>query len=314
MFPDEKKIKRLTDVARMYYEEDLSQAEIAKKIEVSRPMVSKLLAEAREYKIVTITINEIKSAADVLREKLISAFNLEQVIIVEDAVGSTKKHNEAIAVAAYHHAIAKTRYVRLAIGCGSLLGVLADKKDDLQPAKGEIFPLIGGIKASYRSYHPDELVRSLSTATTLKEYYLYLPALMDSPVEKSIYANTELYKAIEKRWRTMDVALVNISNIYGAPDLATSIRFGKKLVEQKAVGRFLAHYYDVDGNFIDALYDDVMQIEVDDLEKCENVVAMCADTVTPSAIIGAMNTGIFGTLVLSETMANKVVKTFELSK
>lgn len=44
------------DVARLYYEKDRTQNEIAEIYGISRPMVSKLLKEAKEEGIVKITI------------------------------------------------------------------------------------------------------------------------------------------------------------------------------------------------------------------------------------------------------------------
>ena len=53
----DKKTERLVDVARMYYEQDRTQSEIADQYGISRPMVSKLLKEARDKGIVTIRIS-----------------------------------------------------------------------------------------------------------------------------------------------------------------------------------------------------------------------------------------------------------------
>ena len=50
------KIARLVDIARQYYEEDKTQSEIAARYKISRPMVSKLLKEAKELGIVTVRI------------------------------------------------------------------------------------------------------------------------------------------------------------------------------------------------------------------------------------------------------------------
>ena len=46
------RIERLVDVARLYYEKDRTQNEIAGIYGISRPMVSKLLKEAKEEGIV----------------------------------------------------------------------------------------------------------------------------------------------------------------------------------------------------------------------------------------------------------------------
>lgn len=58
MIPPEKKIERMVNVARLYYEENMTQNEIAKKLGISRPLVSILLTEARACGVVTITINQ----------------------------------------------------------------------------------------------------------------------------------------------------------------------------------------------------------------------------------------------------------------
>ena len=47
-------IKQLAKIARMYYEEDMTQAAIARKLNMSRSLVSKLLTKARDKGIVKI--------------------------------------------------------------------------------------------------------------------------------------------------------------------------------------------------------------------------------------------------------------------
>ena len=73
MIPPEKKIERMVNVARLYYEQNMTQNEIAKELGISRPLVSILLTEARACGIVTITINRVENlrvlAADRLCEE-----------------------------------------------------------------------------------------------------------------------------------------------------------------------------------------------------------------------------------------------------
>ena len=58
------KIARLVDIARQYYEEDKTQSEIAAHYKISRPMVSKLLKEAKELGIVTVRIQNPSEPGD----------------------------------------------------------------------------------------------------------------------------------------------------------------------------------------------------------------------------------------------------------
>ena len=57
------KQRRLAHVARRYYLEDQKQSDIARELGISRPMVSRLLAEARELGVVEIRIHEIGRAS-----------------------------------------------------------------------------------------------------------------------------------------------------------------------------------------------------------------------------------------------------------
>lgn len=61
MIPPEKKIERMVNVARLYYEQNMTQNEIAKELGISRPLVSILLTEARTCGIVTISINRVEA-------------------------------------------------------------------------------------------------------------------------------------------------------------------------------------------------------------------------------------------------------------
>ena len=61
MIPPEKKIERMVNVARLYYEQNKTQNEIAKELGISRPLVSIMLTEARTCGIVTISINRVEA-------------------------------------------------------------------------------------------------------------------------------------------------------------------------------------------------------------------------------------------------------------
>ena len=70
MIPPEKKIERMVNVARLYYEQNMTQNEIAKELGISRPLVSILLTEARACGIVTITINRVEGLCALAEDRL----------------------------------------------------------------------------------------------------------------------------------------------------------------------------------------------------------------------------------------------------
>lgn len=70
MIPPEKKIERMVNVARLYYEQNMTQNEIAKELGISRPLVSILLTEARACGIVTISINRVEGLCALAGDRL----------------------------------------------------------------------------------------------------------------------------------------------------------------------------------------------------------------------------------------------------
>ncbi|HPK07685.1 MAG TPA: sugar-binding domain-containing protein, partial [Aminivibrio sp.] len=113
---------------------------------------------------------------------------------------------------------------------------------------------------------------------------------------------------IESRWNSLETAVIGISNLHASPDLATAARFGRALTEERAVGRILAHYYDMGGRFIEPRNDIAVQISLPRLRAAKNVVALCADYLTPESLLGALRTGIITHLVLSDTLADQAVQ------
>ena len=76
----------LIDVARKYYIDGLSQQEIARYLNISRPSVSNLLRRCREEKIVEIRIQESNdSLVNALAERLRTEFKLKSVTVVPSA-------------------------------------------------------------------------------------------------------------------------------------------------------------------------------------------------------------------------------------
>jgi len=317
MVPDDRKLKRLIAAASMYYKDNMLQIEIAGVMGISRPMVSRLLAEARECGVVTITINEAGSAQELLAGRVTARFSLKRAFVVPSRGSSTRDGNSSVARKAFafwHDELEETEYT--GVGCGYMVGMFSEyagtRTPDPVPRQGEIFPLIGGIKASFRSYHTNELVRLIAVQSGLNASYLYMPALFDSEDEKRMYEHTEAYRDIESRWMSLTTAVIGISNLHATPDLATAARFGRALVEERAVGRILAHYYDINGRFIEPRNDIAMQIPLSRLRTAKNVVALCADYLTPESLLGALRTGIITHLVLPDTLADQITQPSDL--
>ena len=87
MLKTSEKTSSLVDVARLYYEHDFSQQDIAKKLGISRPSVSRMLQKAREMGIIRIKIFDPEQRGSHQEKALQNIYGLKKVILVpnEDA-------------------------------------------------------------------------------------------------------------------------------------------------------------------------------------------------------------------------------------
>lgn len=311
MISSDKKIERLIAVAHLYYEENLTQQEISERLGISRPLVSVLLAEARSSGVVTIKINHAENAEQLLAQRLEYRFGLERAVVVPNQKYADLT-DKAVAAAAFDLCFRQGENVRSAgVGWGSMLGRIADYAEtlpDKEPARGSLFPLIGGIGASYRGYHTNEIARIISGKAGLEAGYLYMPAFFDSEKEMEFARHLETYFALNERWENMDLALVSISNYPSYPDLGVEYRFGSKLTRENAVGRVLAHYYSIEGSFVDPNVRNVMQASVEQLRKAKNVTVVCSTLLRPQSLMGALAADFIDTLLLPESLAAGVLE------
>ena len=311
MISKDQKIKRMIEVAQLYYEEDKSQNEIAKELGISRPLVSVILSEAKDRGIVKVTINDIRFSAEQIAERIKNIYKISEITIVPDEENDGLT-NAKVAEIAFNQYFSKANDgKRAGIGWGNMIGRMADYAATLDNAvftNGAVFPLAGGLKSMTRDYHLNELVRIFSLKTGREPYFLYAPALHDTPIEYELAKNTEAYASIREEWDYMEQALVSISNYPSFPDLGVRPLYGNALMEKKVVGWMLAHYFDSYGRIISPAAEATLQASVKQL-KLTDLTAVCSNQIKPQCVVGALRTGIIDRLIIPLSLAEKVAGT-----
>ena len=213
MAPSKEKLLRLAHVARRYYLEDWKQIDIARELGVSRPLVSRMLGEARELGVVQITVYEPGEESAVLLDRLRLSTSLQGGVLVEDG-----RDDDATNQLLSQGAVDLLRQIgarRLGVGWGHLIGQLVTwLEENPQPSSTvtDIFPLVGNASIPARNYQSNENVRLMAQQLGAAPHFLYLPALPESLEEKQLLCSTEVYRKIQDQWVQMDTALVNIGN------------------------------------------------------------------------------------------------------
>jgi DNA-binding transcriptional regulator LsrR (DeoR family) len=306
----DKETVRLVQVSKMYYEENKTQAEIAKLMGVSRPLISNLLSKAKDMGIVEISIKEPTVNNDILLNQLKNIYSLSGGLVIPS--GTTKTVNETALVNQTASLLAGILGdVRaLGLGWGYILDRIIKRYNevDVKKTSGTVCPLIGTASIPNRAYHPNELITAFSMKSGFTPVYWHAPAFVSTESEKAQYVNTDNYREIKKAWGKLDTAILVVGGYPSVPDHATALRFGKELQQKKAVGKIISHFYNKDGEFIHGANDHTLQMPIEILSSIKRVYAIFPCDSMAACAIGALRTGVITHAIMTEDIAQEVIR------
>lgn len=288
----------------MYYEEDCTQGEIADQLHVSRPLVSRMLREARELGIVEIRVHAPASDTETQIERLCMRFGLQGgVLISEEDRDSLIDLNLAKRLLEYVEA---EQPATIGIGWGDIIGSLTELLERTPPhptSVQTVCPLVGNSSVSSRRYHTDENVRIIAKSMSAQPKYLHAPAFFADSEDRSLLYGTRHYRDISEQWDRLDIALVGIQDTTAADDVDYPLE-----LYSGSIGHFIAYTYDINGQFIRPERDCVAHIPLDKLSHCRQVIGLCAADVSPQAVLGALRTGVLTHLFARESLVDAILR------
>src|SRR5437763_15918198 len=105
----------MTKVARLYYEHDMTQPEIAAQFDLSQAAVSRLLKRAKQEQIVRVTVNVPHGAYPALEEALQQMYGLKEAVVVDSIDQGDQSLRDIGAAAAY--------YLETTVRAGDVIGI-----------------------------------------------------------------------------------------------------------------------------------------------------------------------------------------------
>ncbi len=303
----------MVEISRLYYERELTQAQIAGKMNISRPAVSKLLTEARQRGIVKIDIKSPLMSDENILAELCSAYGLKGGLVVPS--GSADEGLLAgliISQAALYIQKLLPEVSRIGLGWGDTIGRFVEELN-FRPAveirSGYVCPVIGSAPNDIKWYQTNELTRSFAEKTGFTPHYLHAPAFPVTPKNKKLFEDTVEYQEISKHWRELEMVILGVGTYPSVPDLATAARFGVLLQEKRAVGMLATYYFDDEGNLIDSKDDIVIRIARDDLARIDRAFLIGGGERKINAVRATLKTGLVNHLITDENTARVLIET-----
>lgn len=255
---DQYRVNQILRVAKLYYEMDESQAQIAREEHLSKSTVSRLVKLAKDMGFVKITIEEPRHSFLALENELADRYHLERVTILPDTVGNKDVLRRDVCAALaddLSRMLAPDSVLGVAWGYTmSLLGeVLPEHQKNLK-----IIQLNGGFSRALYDVGASEIVRRFVAAFGGEGYLLPAPAIVDAPKIADAIKSDSSVDRILKMADVCDAAIYSLGIIdhasalyqmgYFAPDFYDNLR-------GKAVGDICSHFVDADGNIADVFLD-----------------------------------------------------------
>ena len=294
----------LHTVAKLHYESDLSQVQIAKQLGLSTATISRLLQRARSEGIVRIEVRDIFNP-DELGQQLSAALGLKQVLAV-DAPTANLLSALASPLSQLLAAQDLGRGKALMIGWGRTVWAVIDA--GLPPMEGVlVVPSTGGMQQHSQHFQSNEFSRRAAEVTGGVPNFVYAPYL-PAAVALDHFLSDHSVQASVALWDCIDVAVVGI----GMPYLldATKVPAGHSdPMLAHAVGDVVRHYFDSQGNVIQWEGEGRMiAISCQQLRATPLVVGLAVGEAKVPSIIGAARAGLIKTLITDTRTAEAALE------
>ncbi|OAB41668.1 sugar-binding transcriptional regulator [Paenibacillus glacialis] len=290
---DSEKQRLSIEAARLYYQSDYSQQQIASLLGVSRPTVSRLLQHAKEKGYVRIDIIDPREDLDILASELKNRYQLDTVQLCYSPLNEyeeIKKHISKKA-AEFIHEIVQDGDI-IGVTWGTTMHSVALHLQS-KPLKGvEVVQLKGGVSHSQVNTYAAEIVNLFAEAFQTIARYLPLPVIFDSiEVKRMVEEDRHIGRIIELG-RQANIAAFTVGTVQ---ENALLFRLGyfneqeKELLGRTGAGDICSRFFNTEGEICsEAINNRTVGIDLSELRKKEKSILIAGGQRKIEAIQAAL--------------------------
>ena len=298
----------------MYYNENLSQQEIAHKLNISRPTLSRLLISAREQKLIKIQVSDVEFVKYwKMSEELKEKYHLKDVVIADsgDTDQITKMNIGKIAAAYLGHLIKDQDMV--GISMGSTLHQVVNGMEECPDKKITVIPLVGGVGQANLRIHANSLAEQLAQLYHSEFHPIFAPARVFTQVVRNELMKDLTVSSMLQMASELNIAILGIGYPNEYSSIQTTGYFAENemelLIQKGVAGEINMQFYDVNGDtapFKDNNY--VIGVDVHKLKKIPITMGIAGGVEKERAIKGAIRGGYINTLITDYECAQALLQ------
>ncbi|MBP3037400.1 sugar-binding transcriptional regulator [Arthrobacter sp. zg-ZUI100] len=299
------------DAIKLYYDEGLSQSEVAQRLGLSRPTVSKLIQYGKDRGYVTITIHDPRERESSLAAELRAAFGLQEVRLAVLPENGANLSGELGKVGAAVLTENVTDGDLVGVTWGETMYAVAKNLSHQERRGVEIIQLKGGVSYTTRATNDFETITLFCNAFGAFARTLPLPVIFESLEVKRLVEGEKHIRRVIEMGREADVAVFTVGAI--RPD-AMLFNLGylseteKAGIAARAVGDICSRFFDDDGNAcVPQLDERTVGITLEDLRGVHTRLLVAGGEEKVQAIEAALRAGFATHLVVDQDTARKVL-------
>lgn len=307
----------LVAVAKYYYDDGLSQAEVAERVGVSRSNISRMLQSARDRGIVQIIVHdpdERPQRVPELEQRILDRYQIQEAIVVRtppyvsavQLVGKAGADWVAESVQSAHS---------VGISWGRTMQRLVEQLPQTRlPFPVTIRPLVGGLNTMDSVESGYSVVQLLARKLGTRAERFYAPAVVSSEAAYSVLTNEpEIRNAIEAAAK-VELGIVGIGTfgLHASSEIISRMALSgeeyEQVLAQSPVGDICGQFYDAMGKPLGLPTSTrTMSVSIEQLRGIPRLLGVAAGAEKAPGVHGALNTRAINALAIDSNLAEALL-------
>lgn len=305
-------------ILEYYYINDLTQAEIASKLNITRVAVSRYISKAKKNRLIEFKIkypvNYTNDRYEKMEQQFIKSFNLKDCIIVHsqknprDTLKNLSEHLENI----LQKMVSDNTFI--GVGWGTTLEAIVNLIEIREKHNVRVVPLIGGYGRHFDDRHSNNIARLLAEKFGGSSYIVNIPAAFDTREIKETILKDSTAIEIFKLSKRVEVALICTSDLSTKSTLFKSGQINQEDINYlsglRIIGDINYIFVDKDGNYvpneISERTTNIFPIEL--MKSVKNVIGIGIGERKTSILRAVLKANLINCLITDLDAANKIIE------
>ena len=308
----------LSTVLTLYYGQELTQAEVARRLGLSTTKVNRLLQQARKQGMVEIVIRTPFQHLFDLESRLKAVFGLRDVVVTPPVAEDTTAMIHTLGQAGASYLLNHLRDGDvIGIGGGTSVHAVVQAIEPTRRLDVKVVPVLGAVQGRVTTdvnYLANQLAEQLGGTA----YQLHAPAFVYTREHRDVLQSVGPVKDILDIARKANVALVGVGTVdYETSRYVQFTALSSEEMQQIAeahggVGEIAACVYDIRGHPCAEEYANrVIGLSLEELRQIPFIIGVAATAAKTLPLYGALRGGYLDALITDEAVARGLLELFE---